>query len=70
MRSKSAIPSLSHATASPSTMQERERSRAKASVINGKPVGQVVTGSAIKLHPRADLAGDNPTAIVLDFVQP
>jgi hypothetical protein len=35
-RSNEAMPLSSHATASPSMMQERERSRAKDSTISGK----------------------------------
>jgi hypothetical protein len=42
--SKHAIPSGPHATASPSMMHERGRSRVTASAIRGKLLGQVVPG--------------------------
>jgi hypothetical protein len=35
-----------------------------------KSVGQVIARPAIELHPFAVLAGDDPKAVVLDFVQP
>ena len=38
-------------------MQERERSRARASTVSGKRVGQVVAGAAVEPHPLAVLAG-------------
>ena len=33
-------------------------------------LGKVVAWTAVKLHPFVVLAGDNPEAVVLDFVQP
>ena len=32
--------------------------------------GQVVSRTAVEFHPLAVLAGDDPEAVVLDFVQP
>ena len=59
-----------NAAASPSMMQERERSRASASTIKWEPCGQVVAGTAVEPHSGVLLAGDDPEAIVLDFMQP
>jgi hypothetical protein len=35
-----------------------------------KAVGQVVAGTAIEPQPCAVLAGNDPEAVVLDFMQP
>jgi hypothetical protein len=51
-------------------MQERGRSRASASTISGKPVGEVVARPAVELDAVAALAGDYAEAVVLDLVQP
>jgi hypothetical protein len=36
----------------------------------GKAFGQIIAGAAVEPHPFADLAGDYPKAVMLDFVQP
>jgi hypothetical protein len=36
----------------------------------GKAFGQIIAGAAVGPHPFADLAGDYPKAVMLDFVQP
>jgi hypothetical protein len=33
-------------------------------------MGQVIAWPTVELHPPAILAGDDPQAVVLDFVQP
>jgi hypothetical protein len=35
-----------------------------------KAVGQVVTRTAVELHPLANLASDNAETVVLDLMQP
>ena len=70
MRSKDAIPSSPHATASPSMMQERERSSRQRLDDEREAVGQVIARPAVEPHPLAVLAGDDPEAVVLDLVQP
>ena len=64
------MPLSSQATASPSMMQERERSRGQGLHDQRKAVGEVIAGAAVELHPLAVLAGDDPKAVVLDLVQP
>jgi hypothetical protein len=59
-----------HATASPSMMQERERSLATASTMSGKRHVRSLPGRLYQFHPLAGLASNLPEAIVLDFVQP
>ena len=51
-------------------MQERGRSRASASTISGKPVGEVVARPAVELDAVAALAGDYAEAVVLDLMHP
>jgi hypothetical protein len=70
MRSKLGTPSSPQATASPSMVQERERSRASDSAISLEAVHQVVPQAAVEPHPCAVLSGDDAEAVVLDFVQP
>jgi hypothetical protein len=65
MRSKDGTPLWSQATASPSMMQERERSACNASTIIGKR----------SVHYQGDcrvavLAGNDAEPVVLDLVQP
>ena len=51
-------------------MQERARRRARASTIRGKRLVRSLPGTAIELHLLAFLPGDDPEAVVLNFVQP
>src|SRR5262249_26899500 len=62
------MPLLSQTTASPSMMQERERSRARVSTISGKR--EIVAWAAVEPHAAAILAGDDAEAVMLDLVQP
>jgi hypothetical protein len=64
------MPSLPITTASPSMMQECGRSVAIASAIDGKRGVQVITWPAVELHPFAVLAGYDPEAVQLYFMQP
>ena len=64
------MPLSSQATASPSIMRERERSRAERLDDQREAVGQVIAGAAVELHPCAILSGDDAEAVVLDLVQP
>jgi hypothetical protein len=56
--------------ASPSMMQDRDRSRASASTISGKRSVKVITRAAVEPRPCAVLTGDDPEAVMVDFVQP
>ena len=58
----------SQATASPSIMQERERSR--ESNDQREATGKIIARTAIEAHSRAVFPGNNPKAIVLDLMQP
>jgi hypothetical protein len=58
------------AAAGSGSLQDRERSLAIASTMSGKSVGQVITWSAVELHPFAVLARDDAEPVVLDFAQP
>ncbi len=68
MRSNEATPLSSQATASPSIMQERERSR--ESNDQREATGKIIARTAIEAHSRAVFPGNNPKAIVLDLMQP
>ncbi len=68
--SKQAIPSAPHTTASPSMMHEREPKPGDCLDDEREAVGQVVAGAAVEPHPLAGLAGNDPEAVVLDFMQP
>ena len=63
------MPFPSHATASPSMMQERERSRAKASTISGKRRSGHCRGGCRAARGLL-LARDDPEAVVVDLMQP
>jgi hypothetical protein len=60
----------SHAIASPSMTQDRERSRAKGLHDQRKTICQVIAGPAVEPHLGAVLPGDHPKTVMLDFVQP
>src|SRR5215472_1876911 len=70
MRLNEATPLSSQATASPSMMQERERKACQRLDDRREAVGEVIARTAVEPHLRAVLAGNNPEAVVLDFVQP
>ena len=70
MWSKHAIPSSLHATASPSMMQERERTLGDRLDDEREAIGQIIAGPAVELHPFVVLTGYDPKPVVLDFVQP
>jgi hypothetical protein len=61
------LPSSPQATASPSITQDREGRPATVSAISGN---QIISRTAVEPHLGAILAGDDPEAIVLDFVRP
>ena len=50
-------------------MQDRDRRPARASTISNKRSVRSLPGRLLELHPLAILAGDDPEAIVLDFMQ-
>src|ERR1700730_5167367 len=70
IRSKLAMPSSPHDTASPSIMQDRERSPPSASTMSGKRYVRSLPGRLYSRHPVAVLAGDDAEAVMLDLVQP
>ena len=70
MRSKLGTPLSPQATASPSMMQDREAKAGKSLSDQREAASRVIVGAAVEPHVVAILAGDNPEAIVLDFVQP
>jgi hypothetical protein len=67
MRSNSAMPSSPQATASPSTMHERERRRASASNDLWEGACEVVAGAAVQLDALVLFPRDDPDPVVLDF---